>query len=382
MIFLYRKIIILVLSFIVIIPAKNPMASISSGAVSAVLIETDTNTIIYEKNPHQKMPMASTTKIMTAICAIENGNPNKVVEVDIRSVGVEGSSIYLKKGEKFTLKDLVYGLMLHSGNDAAVAIACEISGSSEEFAKLMNKTAKKIGAVNTHFENPNGLDQKEHYTTAYDLAIITSYAMKNPHFAEIVSTYKTTIKNSEGTERLLKNHNKLLSTYEGCTGVKTGFTKKSGRCLVTSAKRGNTELIAVTLNDGNDWQDHTNMLNYGFENTQNHCLLKKGDYLCSVAVNKGNKPTIKAVCQDDIVITTIKGKKTKFEIEYNISGTCNAPVEYGAQLGEIVIKANGKIVAKTNAVSCEMVVTKENIIKTNFVYLVKSWFEISLDNQH
>ena len=378
MIFLYKKILIFSLIITIWSHCISAKAQLCPGALSAVLIETSSNTVIYEKNSHQKLPMASTTKIMTAICAIENGNPDKQVTTDSRAVGTEGSSIYLTKDEKLTLRDLLYGLMLHSGNDAAVAIACEISGSIEAFAKLMNDTASKIGAKDTNFENPNGLDSKNHYTTAYDLAIITSYALKNPEFAKIVSTYKTTIPSEKTKERYLKNHNKLLKLYDNCTGVKTGFTKKSGRCLVSSAKRNNTELVAVTLNDGDDWNDHIKMLNYGFANTKTRFILKKGDYLCRTMVNRGTKDTVDIFCGNDIYITEISGKNHHCEIVYDIPQIINAPIRYGQQIGNITVYYGDKQQFKTPAMSSASIGKKPTFPEgANFVKLLKLWLRVT-----
>ena len=247
--------------FIFIMFTPQITQAVNISASSAILI-SDEN-IIYEKNAYKKMPMASTTKIMTAICAIENTNTNMPIRVDDKAVGIEGSSIYLEKGEIITLKELIYGMMLNSGNDAATAIAIAVGGSVENFCKMMNQCAKKIGAINTNFTNPSGLYDENHYTTACDLAKITVYAMKNPLFKDIVSRKSMKISKSYGV-RYLKNHNKLLNTYDGCIGVKTGYTKKCGRCLVSSAERGSKTLVAVTLNAPDDWRDHKLMLDMGF----------------------------------------------------------------------------------------------------------------------
>ncbi|MBQ8525689.1 MAG: D-alanyl-D-alanine carboxypeptidase [Clostridia bacterium] len=374
---LHKIILTVIVMYLGFLPIKAD-ASLCPGAVSAILIETSSNSVIFEKNAHKKLPMASTTKIMTALCAIESGILDRNVEADPRAIGVEGSSIYLERGERLTVRELVYGLMLHSGNDAAVAIACAVSGSEEGFAQLMNETAKKIGAVNTNFENPNGLDGKEHYTTAYDLAIITSYALKNPEFAAIVSTYKTTISNGDkGFDRQLKNHNKLLTMYEGCTGVKTGFTKKSGRCLVSSAKRNNTELVAVTLNDGNDWNDHMQLLDYGFDNTETKCILKKGSYLRKIHVKNGAQDTVDAICDNDVYITNIKGNKQDSRIEYDITDRLTAPVEYGQSTGKINIISDGKIIASAQAVTAEAVSEKpKSRIAVNMGILMNFWLDM------
>lgn len=350
-------------------------ADVAPGAVSAVLIESGANTVIYEKNARKKMPMASTTKIMTALCALENADPNKTVNIDSRAVGVEGSSIYLAKGEKMTLRELIYGLMLHSGNDAAVAIAYAVSGGIDEFADLMNKTAARIGAADTHFENPNGLDSDNHYTTAYDLAIITSYALKNREFAKVVSTYEMNISGGDrGYDRKLRNHNKLLRLYDGCTGVKTGFTKRCGRCLVSSAKRGGTELVAVTLNDGNDWQDHAAMLDYGFAETKEVCVLHKGDYLQSVSVHGGTAENCNAVCAEDLYVTQLKSDTAKPEIFYEIEPSVNAPVEYGDRLGTVGVKVGGRRGRSVDAVAAECVPGKpKSKVLDNMALLMKFW---------
>lgn len=244
---------------------QNAIA-VDLSARAAVLIDGKSGKVLFEKNKDERLPMASTTKIMTGLLACESKKMKKVVTVSPVASGTEGSSLWLEPGEKQTLENLTYGLMLRSGNDAAVAIAEYLGGSTEAFALMMNERAKKIGVQNTGFQNPNGLDAEGHFTTAYDLALISREAMKNKKFRKIVSTKSKTIPwESSEWDRSLTNHNKMLWRYEGCNGIKTGFTKKSGRCLVTSAKRGKTELICVTLNAPDDWNDHTKMLDYGIE---------------------------------------------------------------------------------------------------------------------
>jgi len=345
---------------LIILTYACPCHALGVSAHSAVLIEASTGKIMYEKNAHQKMSMASTTKIMTAICALENSELDKLVEVHPSSVGVEGSSIYLKHGEHLTVRELVYGLMLSSGNDAAVAIAYAVSGSVEEFAKLMNETAQKIGVKNTSFKNPNGLDEENHYTTAYDLAVITAYALKIKEFKEIVSTYEKTISH-EGYDydRKLRNHNKLLKMYEGCIGVKTGFTKKSGRCLVSAAERKGVTLVAVTLKAPDDWNDHMTMLNYGFERVKNEVVLKKDEYLKTVNVKGGMNSKVKVICNNDINIANIDGEKNKVTLKYNIKNNLTAPVGYRAGVGTVSVYLDGKHIADALAVT-ETAVKKDN----------------------
>jgi len=317
--------------------------ALSLSAKSAVLMDLATNEVLYEKNAHQKLSMASTTKIMTAICAIENADINKKVDVKKSAIGIEGSSMYLKYNEKISMEDLIYGLMLSSGNDAAVAIALDISGSVEEFAIIMNKTAQKIGAKNTHFKNPNGLDEKDHYTTAYDLALITSYAMKNETFYKIVSTLQKKLpKTNVSPERYLRNHNKMLAMYDGCIGVKTGFTKKSGRCLVTGAKRNNLGVIAVTLNAPDDWNDHKKMLNFAFDNYKSVKIISKGSYIQGVNVKKGDIPFIKCVAKDDIYITAKKDSEILYDINISLPEYFNAPVTFLDDAGTLTVTSRNK----------------------------------------
>lgn len=258
------KKIALFLIFMLLSPQKTLALDLSARA--AVLINGKNGEIIMEKNKDERLPMASTTKIMTGLLACESKKMKKTVTVSPVASGTEGSSLWLEPGERQTLENLTYGLMLRSGNDAAVAIAEFLGGSTDAFALLMNERAKKIGVRNTSFKNPNGLNEDGHFTTAYDLALISRAAMKNKKFRKIVSTKNKTVPwESSEWDRSLTNHNKMLWRYDGCNGIKTGFTKKSGRCLVTSAKRGGTELICVTLNAPDDWNDHTKMLDYGFE---------------------------------------------------------------------------------------------------------------------
>ena len=258
------------------------------SAKGAVLIEADSGTVVFEKNKDLVLPMASTTKIMTAIVAIENCSLDEKFTIPLEATNIEGSSIYLKEGEILSCKELLYALMLESANDSAVALAYATCDSLEAFVSLMNEKANDLGLSSTHFTNPHGLDDDEHYTTPYELGIIATYAMKNPVFREIVGTYKTTIplNNGEGT-RVLVNHNKLLRSFEGVNGIKTGFTKKSGRCLVSSAEVDGVSMICVTLNAPNDWQNHKNMLEYGFSKYECIDLADSGYYILEIDVING-----------------------------------------------------------------------------------------------
>lgn len=262
--------------------ASLPAASVTTPIINTSLINTDfckdakagviidakSGAVLYEKNAYIRLPMASTTKIMTALCVIEKADLNKTVTVSKNAANTEGSSIYLKEGEEISVCDLLYGLMLESGNDAAVALAEGCFGSVEECVKYMNDKAHSIGLIDTSFENASGLDADNHYTTAYELALITKHALKNDFFKKLVSTKSYTAKGEN--PRYFSNHNRLLNSLEGACGVKTGYTSKSGRCLVSCAQRQNEMYIAVTLDCPSDWQNHKDMLEFAFDNYE--CL--------------------------------------------------------------------------------------------------------------
>ena len=265
----------------------TPPSAVS--AHGAVLMEASSGTVIYQKNQDLRLPMASTTKIMTALVAIEHLPLDTLITVTEQSVGVEGSSIYLVAGEVLTLEDLLYALMLESANDAAETIAIAVAGSLSAFADLMNQKAASLGLSNTHFVNPHGLDAEDHYTTAAELATLTVSALENPDFQRICATKRHVIPLS-GTDgaRVLVNHNKLLSGYDGCIGVKTGYTKKTGRCLVSAAEREGVRLVAVTLGAPDDWRDHTAMLDYGFSLYENQILCEPDFYHAPMPIFSGD----------------------------------------------------------------------------------------------
>lgn len=257
--------------------AERSDKTVTTQAKGAALIDVQSGRILYSQNGDKPMLIASLTKIMTAIVAIEHGHLNDMVETSIRAAGKEGSSIYLQRGEKMSLLNMLYGLMLRSGNDAATAIAEHVGGSEEGFVHLMNEEAQMLGLENTQFMNPSGLDAPGHYSSANDLAKLTAYALKNPVFKEIVKTKSKTAPNpNDQWDYLWKNKNKMLTMYEGADGVKTGYTKKSLRCLVSSATRDGQQLVAVTLNDSDDWNDHQKMLNFGFANYHLSEIAHKG----------------------------------------------------------------------------------------------------------
>ena len=258
-----KKIVCIVIALILLFGNGVHGENISHSGQSYILMEENSGRVLLEKNAHQKMPMASTTKIMTALLAIEKGNLDDIVTIEEESVGVEGSSIYLQLGEEVQLRELIYGLMLRSGNDSAVAIAIHISGSLEDFVDDMNEKARSLGALNTNFINPHGLHNENHFSTAYDLGIITREAFKSKDFTEIFGS--KSYKGSREKNNYYVNKNKTLWDYAGGDGGKTGYTMSSGRCLVSSAARDNMRLIAVSLNAYNWFNDNYRLMDYGFE---------------------------------------------------------------------------------------------------------------------
>ncbi|UCZ54718.1 D-alanyl-D-alanine carboxypeptidase [Bacillus shivajii] len=247
------------------------------SAVGAILMEQESGRVLYEKDAHQPMRIASITKIMTAILAIESGEMDEKVKVSANAEGTEGSSIYLTAGEKIKLEDLVYGLMLRSGNDAAVAIAEHVGGSLEGFVFMMEEKRRELGMTNSAFANPHGLDDhEEHYSTAYDMAVLTKYAMENPQFREISGT-KTYRSEADGRYRVFNNKNRLLTQlYKHSTGGKTGYTKRAKRTLVSTATKDDMDLITVTINAPSDWHDHMNLFEWGFNTFDVRELVKEG----------------------------------------------------------------------------------------------------------
>ncbi len=329
------------------------------SAKSAILVDAESGRVLLEQNGYSRLPMASTTKIMTALTALENMDCGTEITVSDAAVGIEGSSIYLYAGEKLTLEQLLYAILLESANDAAAAVAIAVGGSIEGFAELMNQTADKIGLENSNFENPHGLDSENHYTTAYDLARLTAYALQNETFRKIVSTYRAEIPQGEGGARLLINHNKLLKNYEGAIGVKTGFTKKSGRCLVSAAERGGVCLIAVTLSAPNDFDDHAKMLDYGFSRLEHITLADIGEISSLLPVINGTVSEITVKNHDSLALTLEKYGMTGAVCAVELPRFVFAPVCVGDVLGRAVFyNQNGDILGSVDLIAEE---SSENI---------------------
>lgn len=323
-----------------------PQTAVAQGS-SCALVETTTGRLLKEENGHVQMPMASTTKVLTAICVIENADLDEIVKIPRKAVGVEGSSIYLVEGEELTVKELLFGLMLRSGNDSAVALALHVSGSIDEFAKLMNDTAVDAGATSSHFSNPHGLHEDDHYTTAVDLALITARAMRNPVFREIVSTKNVTI--SGEPKRYLQNKNKMLWNYEGAIGVKTGYTKVAGRCLVSAAERDGEEYIAVVLNTGNMWEKCAALLDEAFQNYAMYPLYDPRDP-CYVTVDEGRHGYAFVNVPEAPVMPFTEEEYAALRVEYDLARMV-APVTAGDKCGEISVYLGNKLLFSADLVS-------------------------------
>lgn len=307
----------------------------STSAASAILIDAQSGRVLYEHNAHDPRPIASITKLMTALVAVEAvPDLDTAVEIQPEWTGVEGSSIYLKAGEQLTLRELLYGLLLASGNDAAVAVAGACAGDVETFVGWMNEKAAELGMEDSHFANPNGLNDDAHYSTAADMAALARVVMEHEVLAEIVGTKSITV-----AGRSLTNHNKLLWQYEGCIGMKTGYTDKAGRTLVSCAQREGQRLIAVTLSDPNDWQDHAALFDYGFETYPSCMLALEGREVSTIPVS-GSLPRFVPVVTDRDVYYPLTGEE-RVTVEIALPESVEAPVEEGTIAGSLTFYLDG-----------------------------------------
>lgn len=332
---------------------QNTAPVISADA--AILIDGTSGQILYEKNSHKQRPPASTTKIMTALLAIEAGQLEQYVTVSPKAAAVGESSIYLQANEKITLRDLIYGAMLHSGNDACVAIAEHVAGSEENFVHLMNHTAKKLGAINTNFCNTNGLPHDQHYSTAYDLAMITKYAMKNSSFCEIVRTRSTSISGPANGRRQLTNTNQLLWSYQGADGVKTGTTNAAGPCLVSSARRDGRHLIAVVLNSASRYHDTSKLLDYGFDAFEELPVVTKGEHFATVKVVQGTSRTVPVVAAESLSVLVPKGQSGNYEQKLHLNRLLTAPVKAEHKVGRLTVLVNNQEIGGVDLITARQV---------------------------
>lgn len=334
------------------------------SAKAACLIDADSSRLLFGKNENIKLPMASTTKIMTAIIALESGIPlDYQFKIPQEAVGIEGSSIYLEKGEKTTLEALLYGILLCSANDASIATALLVSGTVESFVNKMNQKAIDLGLNNTNFVNPHGLYADDHYTTAKDLALLMAYCIKNPKFTEISGCIKKVFPKDDGSTRVMVNHNKLLKNNIGVIAGKTGFTKKSGRCLVTCAQRDGLRLVSVTLDAPNDWQDHKHLFDFGFDN------YKKIDLDAinlSIPLVSGQKNDV--IASSNSISITIPKEYEDIDIVIQAPHFLFAGASKGERIGLVIYKYRGKILASSPILLCE------NADKIKYRFNLFEWF--------
>lgn len=328
--------------------AVDTVASLPQvAAKSAALMDVGSFRLLAGKNLHQRLPMASTTKVMTAILAIESGRWSETVVVSADACREEPSSIWLVPGEQITLEYLVYGLMLRSGNDAAHAIADFLGGSVAGFAQLMNAKAAQLGLQDTHFVNPHGLPDPDHYTSAYDLAKIAAYALQNKRFSEIVATRQIAIPSSEcAPARVWYNKNRLLVTYSGADGVKTGWTRAAGYCLVASATRGQARAVAVVLDSPDDFGETARMLDFAFDNYQPQTIVTAGQFFGSVPVNHGTPPYVGAVAAESYTWPMREDEMAGCQTEVVVPDALSAPVRAGQQIGTVRVLRAGECLAE------------------------------------
>ena len=325
-----------------------PVTGSALSAQKAILMDAATGRVLYEKDADSQSLIASTTKIMTALVVAEQCNVLDRVRIPREAVGVEGSSMYLREGEILTVQELLYGLMLHSGNDAAVALAIYCGGTVEGFAELMNDKARQLGMRDSHFENPNGLDAPGHFSTARDLAILAAYAMENPIFYKTVSAKNVTI-----GQRYLRNHNKLLWLYEGADGVKTGYTKAAGRILVSSATREGRRLVAVTIHAPDDWNDHATLLNQGFAGFENRQIIRSGEIVGFLEIAGGLSGNVQLLAAEDFHYALAPEESVTFVVPG--TGFVYAPVVQGSDGGNCYVCVNGKPVGKVQVIYGETI---------------------------
>ena len=316
------------------------------SARSAVVMDADSGRILYAHNENEKRLIASTTKLMTALVALESGHAlDEIVHIAPEWAGVEGSSIYLQTGEDVTLEALLYGMLLRSGNDAATAVAGYCGGTVENFVAKMNRKAEQLSMHDSHFENPSGLDGERHYSTARDMAMLARACLNNTQLSEIVKTRSITL----GT-RYFTNHNRLLWRYEGCVGLKTGYTEKAGRTLVSAAKRGDTTLICVTLSAPDDWSDHTKLLDACFAQYSTREFIRAGERVCRLPTAQSLLPFGPLIAKDTVRVAVSDGDTLERRLRLNYE-VLTAPISKGAVVGSVEWYQNGELLAETTLIT-------------------------------
>ena len=366
MVLLLRKFTGIVLSLALIFAVKIPArAELAVSAKAAILMHADSDRVLYEKNADERMLIASTTKIMTAIVVLEHCELDDLVEVDSRSAGIEGSSMYLKAGESYTVEDLLYGLLLVSGNDAASALALHVADSMEEFAELMNAKAAELGMTESSFKNAHGLDEEGHYSTARDMAKLAAYCMGNEDFARIAGTVSHTV-----GEQTLVNHNRLLREYDGCLGLKTGYTMAAGRTLVTCAERDGTRYVCVTLNDPDDWDDHKALYDWAFANYSFAEVIPAG-LSYEVPLISGAEMTAPAETEGAAYALIQNGES--YDMELELPAFAFAPISEGERAGRAVACSDGQEIASVRIVYSEDVEVDRELKLTPGERFLRFW---------
>lgn len=366
MVLLLRKFTGIVLSLALIFAVKIPArAELAVSAKAAILMHADSGRVLYEKNADEHMLIASTTKIMTAIVVLEHCELDDLVEVDSRSAGIEGSSMYLKAGESYTVEDLLYGLLLVSGNDAASALALHVADSMEEFAELMNAKAAELGMTESSFKNAHGLDEEGHYSTARDMAKLAAYCIGNEDFARIAGTVSHTV-----GEQTLVNHNRLLREYDGCLGLKTGYTMAAGRTLVTCAERDGARYVCVTLNDPDDWDDHKALYDWAFANYSFAEVIPAG-LSYEVPLISGAEMTAPAETEGAAYALIQNGES--YDMELELPAFAFAPISEGERAGRAVACSDGQEIASVRIVYSEDVEVDRELKLTPGERFLRFW---------
>ncbi len=366
MVLLLRKFTGILLSLALIFAVKIPaQAELAVSAKAAILMHADSGRVLYEKNADERMLIASTTKIMTAIVVLEHCELDDLVEVDSRSAGIEGSSMYLKAGESYTVEDLLYGLLLVSGNDAASALALHVADSMEEFAELMNAKAAELGMTESSFKNAHGLDEEGHYSTARDMAKLAAYCMGNEDFARIAGTVSHTV-----GEQTLVNHNRLLREYDGCLGLKTGYTMAAGRTLVTCAERDGARYVCVTLNDPDDWDDHKALYDWAFANYSFAEVIPAG-LSYEVPLISGAEMTAPAETEGAAYALIQNGES--YDMELELPAFAFAPISEGERAGRAVACSDGQEIASVRIVYSEDVEVDRELKLTPGERFLRFW---------
>ena len=361
-----RKFTGIVLSLALIFAVKIPArAELAVSAKAAILMHADSGRVLYEKNADEHMLIASTTKIMTAIVVLEHCELDDLVEVDSRSAGIEGSSMYLKAGESYTVEDLLYGLLLVSGNDAASALALHVADSMEEYAELMNSKAAELGMTESSFKNAHGLDEEGHYSTARDMAKLAAYCMGNEDFARIAGTVSHTV-----GEQTLVNHNRLLREYDGCLGLKTGYTMAAGRTLVTCAERDGARYVCVTLNDPADWDDHKALYDWAFANYSFAEVIPAG-LSYEVPLISGAEMTAPAETEGAAYALIQNGES--YDMELELPAFAFAPISEGDRAGRAVACSDGQEIASVRIVYSEDVEVDRELKLTPGERFLRFW---------